>query len=212
MTQQAEHAAIEARLKALHTATIADVYDEKEWPAPALDPEIGFRTGRPGERLAGFAYTVEGALAADRRGPDARKERWVQAAPEGSVAVWSGTNARGTCLFGDGLAGKMHDRGCRGMVADGGYRDHDGLQAMGLPVFARYASPVQSLNRWYVTRTQEPVVLPAAVGGTITVRPGDWILADGDGVVVIGAEAILEVLDRAEAFEAEEAGHGKPRA
>ncbi|MEX2502013.1 MAG: RraA family protein [Trueperaceae bacterium] len=198
--------AIDARLRRLHAATICDVYDEEGWPAPALDPDIRFQTGRAGEKLVGFAYTIEGQLT-ESSGADERKERVIAAAPDGSVAVWAGTNARGICLFGDGLAGTMQRNGCRGMVADGGFRDRDGLQAMGMPVYARYSSPVQSLNRWRVTRDGEPVVLPAAEGGTITVRPGDWILADGDGVVVIGQDRIGPVLDRAEAIEQEEA-HG----
>lgn len=203
MSSNAPARSIPDRLAELDSATICDVYDENAWPEPALDADIRMQTG-PGRPLVGFAYTIEGQLT-EGRGPDAKKLEVVADTPEGCVAVWSGTNARGICLFGDGLAAEMVGHGCRGMVADGGFRDRAALDRLGIPVFARYSSPVQSLNRWRVTRSQEPVVLPGATGAKLTVRPGDWILADGDGVVAIGADVVDEVLDRAEAIKREEA-------
>jgi len=202
MTSNPSDRSVADRLAELDAATICDVYDEYAWPEPALDPDIRMQTG-PGGPLVGFAYTIEGQLT-EGRGPDTRKLEVVADTPEGCVAVWSGTNAEGICLFGDGLAAEMVEHGCRGMVADGGFRDRAALDRLDIPVFARYSSPVQSLGRWRVTRSEEPVVLPSATGGKLTVRPGDWILADGDGIVAIEADVIDQVLDRAEAIKREE--------
>ena len=58
------------------------------------------------------------------------------------MAVPSGTNAEGICLFGEGLAAEMVGHGCRGTVADGGFRDRATLDRLGIPVFARYTSRV----------------------------------------------------------------------
>jgi 4-hydroxy-4-methyl-2-oxoglutarate aldolase len=90
-------------------------------------------------------------------------------------------------------------------VVDGGIRDVQAIGDAGFPVYARYASPVQGLGRWRVTDTDVPVTVAAAYGPPVTVRPGDLVFADADGVVVVEAERIDEVLTRAEAIVAAEA-------
>lgn len=72
-------------------------------------------------------------------------------------------------------------------------------------MFARYVSPVQSVGRWRVTRHAEPIVVRGALGGLVTVSPDDFVLGDEDGVVVVQAERVREVLERAEAIVRQEA-------
>jgi|FLYL01.1.fsa_nt_gi regulator of RNase E activity RraA len=197
------HKEITRRLLALDTAIVCDVFDEKGWTPLALDNALRCRT-EPTKKLAGYAYTIEGQFTV-AKGADRLKLQVVDQIPSGSVAVWAGTNARGICLFGDLLATRMHANGCHGAIVDGGFRDSRAISELGFPVYSKYVTPVQAVGRWRVTRHQEPVYLPGAFGELIEVHPGDYLLADHDGVVVIPQEKAVEVLERAEAIVASEA-------
>ena len=66
------------------------------------------------------------------------------------------------------------------------------------PVYARYRAPVQSIGRWRVTGCQESVYLRGATSELVIVRPGDFVLCDDDGGIVIPAQKVEEVLSKAE--------------
>lgn len=197
-----DKANIRARYEVLPTAVIADVYDEFEWEVTALDYRITRKTSQV-QRIAGFAETLEGALSTEKGG-DTWKLELVDALSEHSVAVWAGTNADGFCLFGDLIAATMQRRGVAGAIVDGGFRDVEEISGTGFPVFARYVTPVQSIGRWRITKSNTPVRIKSATGGYVTVAPGDFVLGDEDGVMVIQAERIVQVLERAEAIVAQE--------
>lgn len=198
------------RYARLQTAIVCDVYDEHGWEQRALRTDLRPLTA-PGTPLVGFAATIVGRQERFS-GPDRAKLAAADALPEASVAVWAGTDAGGYCLFGDLIAATMQGRGCRGAVVDGGIRDVRAIDATGFPVYARLASPVQGLGRWRVTDTEVPVVVAAAYGPPVTVRPGDLVFGDADGVVVVEADRIHEVLARAEAIvAAEEDARGRSR-
>lgn len=193
---------VRQRFLALNTAIVCDVYDEFEWPVTALESGIVRRTFER-QRLAGWAYPIEGQLST-AKGADRLKLEVVDALPEGCVTVWGGTNAGGFCLFGDLIAATMAKRGCRGAVVDGGFRDVEEISGTGFPVFARYVSPVQSIGRWRVTRHAEPILVRGAVGALVPVAPGDFVLGDEDGVVIIAEQRVEQVLTRAEAIVRQE--------
>ncbi|TMH37758.1 MAG: hypothetical protein E6H59_11910 [Betaproteobacteria bacterium] len=73
------------------------------------------------------------------------------------------------------------------------------------PVYARYRTPVQSIGRWKVTAWQVPVELPGATSARVKVRPGDFVLADADGVIVIPERVAADVLAEAERLTKKEA-------
>jgi regulator of RNase E activity RraA len=83
-------------------------------------------------------------------------------------------------------------RGAVGVVVDGLVRDQRRITEMGFPVFARGGRPTDSLGRIRMVEHDVPVV----VGG-VQVSPGDLVVADIDGVVVVPAEAAVEVARRA---------------
>lgn len=199
---QEQRANIRDRYAVLNTAVVCDVFDELEQDVPALGVGIRRQTAEQ-QRIAGWAYPIEGQLNA-ARGPDRLKLDIVDALEPGTVPVWAGTNASGICLFGDLIAATMQKRGCHGAVVDGGFRDVEEISATGFPVFARYVSPVQSIGRWRVTSHGEPVQFDGALGRPVTVTRDDFVLGDEDGVVVIPAAQVVPILERAEAIVRQE--------
>nr|WP_288403964.1 RraA family protein [uncultured Deinococcus sp.] len=135
---------------------------------------------------------------------DPRKMEAVAGIGPDELSVWSGGGAEGICFFGELIARGMQYRGSVGALVDGGIRDIEWLDRMDYPVFARYRTPVQSIGRWQVNAWQVPVYLPGATARQVTVRPGDFILADFDGAIVIPAELAADVLVKAEALTEKE--------
>jgi regulator of RNase E activity RraA len=83
-------------------------------------------------------------------------------------------------------------------LVDGGIRDVRWIGEHGFPVYARYRTPVQSIGRWKVTDRQVPIYLRGATSTYVQVRPGDFILADEDGAIVIPMDVVEQVLIEAE--------------
>ena len=69
----------------------------------------------------------------------------------------------------------------------------------GFPVFTRFVTPEDCTWRWHVTATQVPITI-----GTVRIEPGDWIVGDADGVVVVPQGVAEDVLTAAEAKAATE--------
>jgi 4-hydroxy-4-methyl-2-oxoglutarate aldolase len=80
-------------------------------------------------------------------------------------------------------------RGLAGMVIDGGARDVEELEQIGFPVWSRSQSPATSVGRYVPVAKNVPVVC-----GGVLVRPGDWIVADRTGVVVVPKESLAQVV------------------
>jgi regulator of RNase E activity RraA len=142
--------------------------------------------GRDG-RLVGFARTVHLAPG-DNLGLQALA---VQARP-GDVIVAVGGGDR-TALVGELLCLRAAVRGAAGFIVDGYVRDRE---ALALPVFARGTQPRRPARRDFVA-IDEPVELL-----TVPVRPGDLVLADPDGIVVVPAQDLEPVLARLKAVQA----------
>ena len=150
-----------------------------------------------GGRLAGFAYTIRGQMTPYEGTGDPEKMRACNGISDNEVSVWSG-DGKGICYFGELIALGMKERGSTGAVVDGGVRDVRWLAAHEFPVFARYRTPVQSIGRGRVTAHQVPVYMRGATSDFVIVAPGDFLLGDEDGVVVVPANCMEEVLSKAE--------------
>lgn len=148
-------------------------------------------------KLAGFAYTVRGQMTPYAGPTDPDKMAAINGMTPGVVAVWTG-DGEGMGYFGELLALGMKVRGCKGLVINGGVRDTHWIARHGMPTYVKYRSPVQSITRWKVTGCQIPITMPGATAKTVEVRPGDFVLGDADGVVVIPSEHIETVLVEAE--------------
>jgi 4-hydroxy-4-methyl-2-oxoglutarate aldolase len=91
------------------------------------------------------------------------------------------------------------NKGVAALITDGMARDVDGLNAVGIPIFARGLSP----NSPYKDGPGE-IGLPIAIGG-VTVNPGDLVVGDQDGIVVVAREALAAVADALADVKAKEA-------
>jgi regulator of RNase E activity RraA len=90
-------------------------------------------------------------------------------------------------------------RGLAGMVIDGGARDVEELEEIGFPVWSRSLTPATSVGRYVPTARNVPVMC-----GGVLVRPGDWIVADKTGVVVVPREALTHVLELLRQYDEKE--------
>ncbi|OJU36139.1 MAG: aldolase [Rhizobiales bacterium 68-8] len=134
---------------------------------------------------------------------DPAKMKACQGIGADEVSVWSG-DGEGICYFGELIALGMKERGSVGALVDGGIRDVRWLNEHKFPVFARYRTPVQSIGRWKVTDVQTPVYVRGATVDYVTVSPGDFVLGDEDGAIVIPSKLIDKVLADSEALTQKE--------
>lgn len=183
------------------TANVADVMDTLGLMDQSLAPEFRQFSGKA--KLAGWAFTIRGQMVPGPLGGDAQKMHACQQIAEDEVSVWSG-DGRGICYFGELIALGMKERGSVGALIDGGIRDIHWLDALNFPIFAKYRTPTQSIGRWRVTGCQETVYLAGATSSFVSVSPGDFILADVDGAIVIPGAKVQEVLVEAERLTAQE--------
>ncbi|HXG76330.1 MAG TPA: RraA family protein [Gaiellaceae bacterium] len=180
------------RFLALYTAALADVLDARGLHAQTLPP--GIRPLERGLRLAGPAFTVTGRPAeiADHDAALRKVLRMLGDVPPGHVAVYDCAHGVSAHL-GELSVTSLHARGVAGCVLDGGCRDVRFVLDTGFSVFCRHVTPEDSTWRWELEATQVPV----RIGG-VTVAPGDWVVGDDDGVVVVPQDVASEVLAEAE--------------
>jgi 4-hydroxy-4-methyl-2-oxoglutarate aldolase len=120
-------------------------------------------------------------------------------AEPGDVVVCSADAFEHTAVTGDLLLGMLKNKGCVGFVTDGAVRDLPGIRDVGLPCYATAVTPNSPAKSGPGT-----VGLPVVVGG-VTVGPGDIVVGDEDGVVVVPKALIEATIERLEAVRAAEA-------
>ncbi|WP_022881225.1 fumarylacetoacetate hydrolase family protein [Gryllotalpicola ginsengisoli] len=195
-------AALREKLRAAPVAGLSQQLRKRGLDAVSID---GVRPLRPGVKLVGTAATLrfvpfrEDLFAARGGGYNAQK-RAFDAVGEGEVLVIEARGERGSGTLGDILALRAKARGAAGIVTDGGVRDSAVVAGIDLPVFGAGPHPAV-LGRRHVPWD---VNVTVACGGA-TVQPGDIIVGDDDGVIVIPPALAEEVADAALAQEEEDA-------
>jgi regulator of RNase E activity RraA len=187
------------RFSSIYTGALTDVLDRHGLLQQTLPPELA--PLRPGTRLAGPVHPV---LGRPHPGHDydtsiRRVLEMLGSVPPGHVAVYQ-TNDRASAHFGELSATSLAGRGCAGAVIDGGTRDAEYILREDFPVFARYVTPQDCVPRWELVAHGDVTVV---IGGVV-VAPGDWMVGDRDGLVIIPGGWVEEVLGEAEAKVATE--------
>lgn len=201
-----------AKINSVGTATLSSQLRKRGLNTVSID---GLTPTQPGKRLVGRARTLrfipgrEDLFTSHGGGFNAQKQAF-DSLGEGEVLVIDARGERGTGTVGDILALRARVRGAAGIVTDGGVRDLDAVTALGLPTYHAGAHPAV-LGRRHVPWETDVTI---ACGGT-AVQPGDIIVGDSDGVLVIPPALIDELVDdaieqeRQETFIAEQVGAGE---
>ena len=190
-----------AGLREVSTATLAALLRKRG--LNGLTPD-GLRSTRPGARMAGYARTVrylplrEDLSAAYGGGMNAQK-RAVEAIRPGEVLVIEARGDPAAGTIGDILALRAQVRGAAGIVTDGAIRDSAALAGLEIPVYHAAVHPAV-LGRRHVPWDTDVTVACAGV----TIQPGDIVVGDADGVVVLPQALAAEVLAEAREQERQE--------
>jgi regulator of RNase E activity RraA len=176
-------------LREVSTTQIADCGG----PVAVVGPELRRLAG--GTELCGPAVTVW-----TRPGDILFALKAVDLVAEGDVLVVDSGGRADAAVVGDIVGQTIVDKGGAGLVVDGAVRDLDGLDAAGLPTFARNAHPATGSN-------QGPgaINVPIHIGG-VAVQPGDVVRGDSSGLVVVPREHLAAVLTLAREVARREAG------
>jgi 4-hydroxy-4-methyl-2-oxoglutarate aldolase len=143
----------------------------------------------PSAKMAGIAFTVACPPA-----DNLTMHKAMYMAPPGSVLVANAAGYTEAGSFGAIMALACQIRGFAGVVLDGGCRDVEEIEEMGFPLFSRGINPGGTTKE-----TLGAIGGPIQCGG-IVVDPGDIVVGDRDGVVVVPADRALEVLEKSRAI------------
>jgi 4-hydroxy-4-methyl-2-oxoglutarate aldolase len=188
-----------ARLRALDTCTVSDALDALGRNGALVGISPAWECGT----IAGRARTVRLAKAETAAGqpPVHLGARAIASASEGDVIVVDNIAGEGISAGWGGLlalAAKM--QGVAGVVVYGAARDVDDVAAVEMPMFSHSVTTRTARSRTVEVASNEPLVLEE-----IVITPGDLVLADRSGVVIVHADEAEVVLAKAEELSAKEA-------
>jgi len=185
------------RYERTYTGAISDVLREFCLLDQALPHEI--RPLRPERTVAGIAFTVKSAPNTRISGEMTFRTEMLNHMHEDAFVMWDASGDYRATMWGGVMTATAHGRGVRAACIDGGIRDTHQILEKDFPVFRRYQSPNGSLGRCLITHYQVAVRI-----GDVFIRPGDVVLGDIDGVIVVPRDIAYEVLLRAEEILANE--------
>ncbi|QHK19031.1 fumarylacetoacetate hydrolase family protein [Pseudarthrobacter psychrotolerans] len=202
---------LKAKLESVCTATLSSQLRKRGLNNVSID---GLTSTRPEKRIVGLARTLryvpnrEDLFKTHGGGFNAQKQA-IDSVNEGEILVMEARGEKGTGTIGDILALRAQVRGAAAIITDGGVRDFAAVAAMEMPTY--YANPHPAvLGRRHIPWDTDITI---ACGGT-TVQPGDIIVADSDGILVIPPALAEELADdsiiqeREETFIAEMVAQG----
>lgn len=185
MNQQA----IYEELRSLGAATVYEAQGAKG----AIDS--GMKPIDPASRLVGPALTVD-----TRPADNLMLHYALLKAKPGDVLVVDAKGFLEAGPWGDVLTAAALKAGVAGLMIHGAVRDAQAIVGMGFPVFCRGLS-IKGTGKVHPGRINEPVCI-----GDVLIRPGDIVVGDRDGLVVVSPDEVVSVLESARAREAKEAG------
>ncbi|MCC2096177.1 MAG: ribonuclease activity regulator RraA [Hyphomicrobiales bacterium] len=186
-----------AKLRETSTATIATLL-YKKGIRNAFVQGVG-RLGPSKPRMVGPAFTLRYIAAREDtdqltefRNPEHPQRKAVETCPPGHVLVMDCRQDASAASAGSILLTRLQVRGGAGVVTDGGIRDVDGTIALDMPVYAAGPCALTNLTKHHAVDIDVPVSC-----GTCPVYPGDIVVGDGDGVMIIPRHLATEIAEEA---------------
>lgn len=181
------------RLMQLYTGAVADILDELGFRNQCLPAAI--RPLDPKMKVAGPVFTVRGRAMPPGERPDPRLRQMDMLDaifPGAAVVIDPGDETR-AAHWGELMSNTARQKGAVGCVINGGLRDSAQILELGFPVFRVFHSPLTAAVRWEITDFGTPL----RIGG-VDIAPGDYVLGDIDGVLVLPAAVVEKVVATAE--------------
>lgn len=212
MSEQPSVVDLQARWDKIRVANLYDTLDAMGYSNQCID--LGIKPLFPQRHLAGQVITVQGsAYAPPLHGEETAN--WTgnyfddlrAALYPGCVVVVETGGELHAGKFGEMTSWALKQGGAHGIVIDSFIRDYLGLEV--IPDFTpcvRGTSPIESNKRWRMTALNVPIALPGTLTSRVRVTPGDWIIGEADGVIVVPKEIAMETLVKVEDVEYREQG------
>lgn len=183
---------IRKRYLKLYTGVVADILDAQGVRNHSLPPFL--RPLKDTMKVAGPAFTCHGVPVGDVTSDDTPfLIQMLEALLPHCVVVLSAGGDCSSSHWGEMMTLSAKQRGCTGAVVDGGVRDASFILKMNFPVFFKFYMPASSISRWELREYQVAIRV-----GETEIEPGDFVLGDVDGVVIIPQALTEKVLLEAE--------------
>lgn len=189
-------------LRSIPTQTLIDAQWVKGWPMSFIEGALPLQQG---QHMAGRAVTLRFVphrpdLAADKpKGADSAEYVAIELCGPGEVLVIDAMGWKFSSVGGDIKFLRMMQLGAGGLVTDGGVRDSVSLKEYGFPVYSASLTAKQGPAEFWPWQVNDAIQC-----GGVLVRPGDAIVGDDDGVVVVPQSIVDEVIEIAHQREAVE--------
>ena len=186
-----------ARYEKIYTGAINDVLREFCLLDQALPHHIV--PLRPEKTVAGIAFTVKSAPNVQITGELAFRTQMLDTMHENAFVAWDTSGDEKATLWGGVMTATACGKKVRAACIDGGIRDTHQILEKDFPIFYKYRTSNGSLGRCLITHYQIPIKI-----GDVTIRPGDILMGDIDGVLCVPHDLACDVLLRAEEVLANE--------
>lgn len=180
-------------LRNIPTQTLIDALWVKNWPMSMIE---GARPLQPGQSMAGRAVTLRFVphrpdLAADKpKGEHSAEYVAIELCGSGEVLVIDAMGWQYSSIGGDIKFFRLYQRKVGGLVTDGAVRDSNTLKGYGFPVYSASTTAKQGPAEFWPWQVNDAIQC-----GGVLVRPGDAIVGDDDGAVVVPRAAVDEVIE-----------------
>uniref|UniRef100_UPI0032169BDA RraA family protein n=1 Tax=uncultured Draconibacterium sp. TaxID=1573823 RepID=UPI0032169BDA len=186
-----------ARFEQLYTGAVNDVLREFCFLDQALPGRI--KPLREYQTFAGFAFTVKSSPNVQIKGEMEFRSQMLDEMYEDAFVIWDTSRDDKATLWGGVMTATAKSKKVKAACIDGGIRDTHQILEADFPVFYEYRISNGSLARCQITHYQIPVKI-----GDVTVKPGDVVLGDIDGLLVVPRDIAYDVLIRAEEIKENE--------
>lgn len=188
MTEE-EINALQARFSTLDTSAVSDALDSL-----GLYGTLNGITARvTNQTLSGPAYTVQYRSFARIKNTFHQAGNYIDNVPSRHIVLIDNEGRHDCTSWGSLLTEMAQIKNIAGTVVYGAIRDLSEIRARQYPLFSTAINMVSGKNRVHITALQQPIIID-----TVTVHPGDWLIADDNGVIAIAANQLLDILTRAE--------------